>query len=225
MYRLGHRTSRHYLIGGALLAAAGLLITTGVVVPKIVFQPHTVLHQTAPVVQTVLGDTVTLQHVAKSFFELDVPVGWHAIAAPPVRYTVYSWSGARGAAAARRLDVYIDNIPFDLAVNRLQPVQADGDHFDTIGTTSDNCTSFTPRVPDSVQTGSAPSKWSGVNFLCDEANYERDVVATGSTEGVNIATLTGVTTGSHRVLLVYTDSNPNPDYTIFAGIINSFRLL
>lgn len=224
MYRLGHRRMHHYLIGGTLLVVVGLLIVVGVAASRSMFQAHTVLHQAAPVVQTVLGDSTAQQHVSKSFFELDLPSDWHAVDAPKVRYAVYSWAGTKGDNVARRLDIYVDNIPFDLAVNRLQPVQADGNHFDITDTTSDNCTSFTQRAPDSAQTGNAPSKWSGVDFLCDVGNYERDVVATGSTEGVNMATLTGATSGSHRVLLVYSDNTSSPDYTIFATIIKSFRL-
>lgn len=225
MYRLGHRSTHHYLIGGMLLAAVALLTVAGVAALRSVFQPHTVLHQSTPVVRTVLGDTTVQQHVSKGFFDFDIPSDWHVVAASPVRYTVYSWAGTKGNNAARRLDVYVDNVPLGLAVNRLQPVQADGDHFDLIGTASDNCTSFTPRASNSAQTGDAPSKWGGVNFLCDVGNYERDVVATGSAEGINTTTLVGTTSGSHRVLLVYSDNNSSPDYTIFAAIIKSFRLL
>jgi hypothetical protein len=224
MYRLGHRSTHHYLIGGALVLIVGILITGSLTISKTLLQANTVLRQSRPVVHTVLGNAATLQHVSKSFFTLDIPASWHEVPAPRVTYTVYSWAGATGADAARRLDVYLDNVPLSYAVNRLQPIQADGDHFDVIGTTSDNCISFTSRAPDSAQTGYAPSKWTGVNFLCDVINSERDVVATGSPEGLNITTLTGGTSGSHRVLLIYTDSNPSPDYTIFTSIIKSFRL-
>lgn len=224
MYRLGHRSTHHYLIGGVLLAAAGLLVGAGVVASRNVFQAHTVLHQAPPVVNTVLGESADKQHISKSFFDLDLPTDWSAVAAPQLHYTVYSWAGTKGDDAQRRLDVYVDNVPLGLAVNRLQPVQAAGDHFDIVGTTSDNCINFTPHAADAAQTGNAPSKWSGVNFLCDVGNYERDVVASGSAEGVNITTLNGGTSGSHRVLLVYTDNNPSPDYTIFASIIKSFRV-
>lgn len=224
MYKLGHRHTHHYLIGGVLLVTAGLLVGSGVAVSRTMFQSRTVLHQAAPVVSTVVDDSAAQQHISKNIFEFDLPTDWHEVAAPQVRYAVYSWAGTKGDNAQRRLDLYVDNVPLGLAVNRLQPVQAAGDHFDIIGTTSDNCTSFTPRAADSAQTGNAPSKWNGVNFLCDIGNYERDVVATGSAEGVNITTLTGGTSGSHRVLLIYTDNNSSPDYTIFASIIKTFRI-
>ena len=56
-------------------------------------------------------------------------------------------------------------------------------------------------------------------------NYERDVVAVGSQQGVNTVLLTGATAGRQHVLLVYTDNNTNPDYGIFTAIVRSFRLL
>lgn len=224
MYRLGYRKTHHYLIAGVLLATTCLLIVVGVAASRSIFQSHTVLHQATPVTQTVLSNSAAQQHISKSFFELDLPSDWRAVDAPSVQYAAYSWAGTSGESAARRLDVYIDNIPLDLAVNKLQPVQSGGDHFDIIGATSDNCTNFTQRGSSSMQTTNIPSKWSGVDFLCDVGNYERDVVATGSAEGVNITTLTGNTSGSHRVLLVYSDNTSNPDYTIFTAIIKSFRL-
>lgn len=225
MYRLGHRKSHHYIIAGAVAVLAVGLTAAGVVVSRSIFQPHTVITQARPVTHTVLGDEVHMQQVSKSIFTFTIPADWHNVEPPHIAYTVYSWAGTTGIGGAQRLDVYIDNVPLNFAANRLQPVAANGDHFDVIGSTSDNCTAFTARVPDSVNTGNAPSKWTGVNFLCDVANYERDVVATGSAEGINIATLHGTTSGGHRVLLVYTDNNPSPDYTVFTNIIKSFHLI
>lgn len=165
-----------------------------------------------------------MQQITERYFTLRLPSGWQSVAAPPVPYTVYSWQGT-GGDSARRLDMYIDNTPADLAVNRLLAVQADSDHMDIADAVSDNCTDFTDRATGSSATGTAPAKWAGVNFICDMGNYERDVVATGSPDAVNAVTLTGSTTGSHKVLLVYTDNSADPDYTIFDAMVRSFRVL
>ena len=87
---------------------------------------------------------------------------------------------------------------------------------------SDNCATFTPAT--NAATGVSTGKWQGTNFLCDEGNYERDVVGTASAQGINTLTLTGSTTGSHKVFLVYTNNNINPDFSVLYGILESFKL-
>jgi hypothetical protein len=166
------------------------------------------------------------QHITKGDVALELLTGWNETDPPHTPQTIYSWRGGTGTNdESRRLDVYFDIMPTTLAVNRLLPVQANGDHLDVTGVTSDNCVNFTDKTAESVQTGRAPSKWGGVNFWCDVANYERDVVAVGSTEGVNTITLTGASKGSHKILLVYTDNSASPDYSIFVAIVRSTRLL
>jgi hypothetical protein len=123
----------------------------------------------------------------------------------------------------RRIDIYIDNVPSSLAVNRLLPVQVNQDQLQPQGVVSDNCTDFTTPTAQSAQTGTIDAKWNGVDFLCDTGNYERDVVAIGSASGP--ISLTGPKTSTHKILLVYTDNTTQPDYSIFTAIVESFRIL
>jgi hypothetical protein len=136
-----------------------------------------------------------------------------------------SWKGDSGEDAARRLDVYVGAVPAALAINRLLPVAANDGRLDITGTVSDNCVNFTDKTARAIATGIASAKWDGVNFICDMGNYERDVVAIGSEQGINTVTLIGASAGRQQVLLVYTDNNANPDYNIFNTIVRSFRLL
>ena len=225
MYRFGRRQVHHYIVyavAGVLVLA---LIAAGVVTVPRLFQPNTVLKQAAPVTHTVTANQPALKPVAESVFELNLPGTWRPVSPPPFGYRIYSWAGTGAIDAARRLDVYVDTMPTTLAVNRLLPVQSDGSLIDIIGSVSDNCTNFTDKTPTSARSGQAPSKWGGINFLCDMANYERDVVGVGSSSGINQVVLAGAQTGTHRVLLVYTDNNVTPDYTIFVAIVKSFHLL
>jgi hypothetical protein len=118
----------------------------------------------------------------------------------------------------------VDHIPTALAINRLLAVQSSGDKMTPVGMVSDNCTNFTDKATESAATGTAPAKWNGVNFICDMANYERDVVATGSSGGINMVTLSSKS-GTHQVCLVYTDNSIDPDYSVFTDIVQSFTLL
>lgn len=225
MYRLGHRYSRHYVLYSVLLGVI-LLAVAGVLIARYLFPADTHITQSPAVTHYVAASDTPVMHVSKSVFTLDLPSGWHEVAPLPVAYTMYSWAGGSdGKDAPRRLDVYVDKMPVSLAVNRLLPVQANADYIDAIGNTSDNCVNFTDKTPASNASGVAPSKWSGINFLCDVGNYERDVVATGSSEGINQVSPTGLTTGQHHILLLYTDNSGSPDYTIFLAIVRSFHLI
>lgn len=222
MYQKGHKLKRRYWPYGAALVLAALVVAA-VLGSRQFFQADTKLTQSPPHFGTVQATNMPLQHVTKPGFTLDLPAGWQSTAAPNVAYTVYSWQGTR-VDNARRLDVYWDKIPASLAVNRLLPLSNSGAGASIAGPVSDNCTAFTDKAA-SPATGTVPAKWNGVNFICDTGNYERDVVGTGSSEGVNTVTVVGPTTGRHHVMFVYTDNSATPDYTLLENIIRSFRAL
>ena len=223
VYRLGHQTrSRYwpYLLGGLIIIC---LVVISVILPHRLFQPNTSLTQSQAVTKSALIDTATSQHITKGIFGVDLPLNWQLVTDPHTPYAIYSWQGGGETKdAARRIDIYIDNLPSGLAVNRLLPVESDADHLTITGSVSDNCANFTDK---SAPTGAVSAKWGGVNFLCDTANYERDVVATGSAEGVNTITVNGPTAGRHRILLTYTDNSANADYNIFIDVVKSFHIL
>lgn len=224
MYRLGRVSKHHYWILASLVLLVAGASWAGVIEVHRALQPHTVLTRSKPYIGTVADPSSQLRYETKRSFRVGIPMSWEVAPPPNVPYTVYSWRGT-GADAPRRLDLYIDTIPASLAVNRLLPVTPDGDRLSIAGEVSDNCVRFTARTSASAATGAEPAKWSGVSFLCDVSNYERDVVGTGSPAGVNSATVTGSATGEHKVFFVYTDNSASPDYTIFEDVIKSFQAL
>ncbi len=226
MYQLGHRPKHHYIRLAVIVCILAGLVVGGVMGARQLLQPSTVLNQSNAVVKNVPISSTQTKHIIKGNVSFDVPSTWqeHINTGGTSPLPLVTWQGTVKDDRARWLDVYIDDIPTNLAVNHLLPVEADGDHLNAIGTTSDNCVNFTDKTAASTRTGTASAKWNGVNFLCDIGNYERDVVAIGSDEGMNMVTLTSQTTGKHRILLVYTDNSPNPDYTTFAQIVKSFAV-
>lgn len=224
MYRLGHQI-RHrrwpFVIGGLLLVGCA---ATGIVLSPRIFKQDTRLTQSPPVTRRISTEDTAKQHIVTRAFTLDLPSGWRTAAPLQVQPVPLSWSGTAHDGAGRRLDVYVDRLPAAMPANRLLPVQPAGDRINPVGTVSDNCTNFTDKATESAATGTAPAKWNGVNFICDMANYERDVVVTGSTGGVNMVTLSSKS-GMRQVCLVYTDNSINPDYSVFTDIVQSFTLL
>lgn len=227
MYQLGYRPRHHYIRFAIVTLLLAGLIVGGIVAFRQIFRPDTILVQSNPIVRNVPVSNVETKHITKGDVSFDIPATWREQKPDQSTTTTLplgTWQGTVKDDTARWLNVYIDTIPSDLAINHLLPVEADGDHLNVTDTTSDNCVNFTDKATTSSRTGTAPAKWSGVNFICDVGNYERDVVAIGSTEGVNKITVVGKVAGKHQVLLVYTDNSPNPDYTLFATIAKSFRV-
>jgi hypothetical protein len=224
MYRLGHQIRHRYRWYIVTLLLIIVLAFIGIVIFHHGLKTDTSLSQSKVITQYYSAVGTDTMHVTEATFSVYLPAGWKTASDIGSPNKVYSWQGT-GGDVDRRIDIYIDSLPTNLAVNRLLPVQASNDQLETIGPVSDNCTDFTTPTAQSSTTGTVAAKWDGVNFICDVANYERDVVAIGSTEGVNAVTMTGPSAGSHNVLLVYTDNSADADYSIFTSIVESFQIL
>jgi hypothetical protein len=185
--------------------------------------------QPTPIVTATAGPgtltpTAQIHHFNETSFAFDAPPGWRLIRHDSVPYNLYSYRGSHANSAQRYLDIYVDSIPLALAVNRIVAVQAQGAKL-SYGQVSGNCVTFTSSTSGSVpQPLSVSASWGGVQFLCDIANSTHNVVGTSSPGLVNEVTLTGPSQKAHSFFFVYTDNNPNPDYTVFYGILASFTV-
>jgi hypothetical protein len=224
MYRLGHQIRHRYRWYIVTLLLVIVLAIIGIIIFRHGLKTDTSLSQSKVITQYYSATGTDTMHVTAPTFSVYLPAGWKTASNAGSTYKAYSWQGT-GDDVDRRIDIYIDNLPTNLAVNRLLPVQVNDDQLEVIGSVSDNCTGFTTPTTQSATSGTVAAKWDGVNFICDVANYERDVVAIGSTEGVNTVTMVGPSTGSHNILLVYTDNSADPDYSIFTSIVESFQIL
>lgn len=186
---------------------------------------NTTISQSQPLSYFYDAEPGGTQHIKNSLFTVDLPATWKHSSDLNLPPTAYVWRGTKKDDLTRSLNIYVNNVPASLAVNRILAVQTSAGRLNVTGETSDNCANFTPKSALSRKTGVAPAKQDGVSFICDMGNYERDVVAIGSKEGVNTITVTGPKTGKHRILLVYTDNSYTPDYGIFTNIVQSFRVL
>jgi len=172
-----------------------------------------------PVSKKYAPQQTAVMTVDKPQFTMQLPGTWtekkYELTASAPKY------GFSNVSNARYIELYIDNVPTQLAVNKAVVVTSTGNGI-TSDTVSENCSTFTGVVKDQLS-GVSPAKWQGVSFNCDMANTSRAVVGTTSTEGVNTVTVVGPTTGSHKLFVVYADNNINPDYALYYSILRSIK--
>lgn len=164
-------------------------------------------------------------HINETLFTVDLPAGWKETGHITHPFNFYMYQGGDGN--AQLLSIYIDAIQTNLAVNRVLPVQAQGNQL-SHDAVSDNCITFvSPTTYNSSQAQTikiVDAKYQDVTFHCDVGNFERDVVGTSTLTDVNKVVLTGPTVGPHPVFFAFTDNTKSPDYNVLYDIVDSFRL-
>lgn len=222
MYRFRERPHNHRklwltLTGFVVIACLAVLATLHLL------RPNTQLGQTPPPVTTKVSANVPkTAPVDEPLFSLNLPDDWQPRANNDVPKPTYSWGGTTKTDNTRWLNIYVDDIPTTLAVNRVLPVDGNGTTLALTAGVSDNCITFTGATNGGQN--SAPAKWQGINFLCDTGNYIRDVVGTSSPDGINTVILTSADKGMHQFFFTYTDNSSSPDYSVFTDILKSFQL-
>jgi hypothetical protein len=176
---------------------------------------------TLPIIHNVTSGSGNHFHVAEKWFSMDLPDDWKLMQKSESPAHIWTWQATKKNADDRTIDLYIDFLPADVALNKLQPVKANGTKLD-LGTLSDDCTNFT-------NAGDHPSEdklalWQGVSFTCRVTSPISGIIGTGSTEGPNKVTLTGPTSGPHSYFFIFTDHDIHPNPTIFTDALTSFRV-
>lgn len=224
MYRLGRQSHKHRRGFRVIVVTLGLLVL-GIVIYWLMnlrITPEQDIRNTAPISKKYQTGTSAVVSIDKPLFKLELPKAWHEVATDKNSSTGPMYSFASPSAQAQMLDLYIDNPPINLAVNKAIIVSAQGDGL-TYDTVSDNCTTFTEASLKNPQTGNAPARWQTIHFICDMANTARAMIGTMSTEGVNQVTVTGTTAGKHKLFITYIDNNINPNYSTFYDILRSLH--
>jgi hypothetical protein len=222
MYQLGKRIHHHR----RLWRTAGLVLLVGAAgfaiyhLDHATTKPKSTVHNSPPVNTPYSPSNTAKVHFSEPLFTVELPAGWQSVKST-ADVNVPSYTYKSPSADGQELDVYIDNTPSNLAVNRVLVVSPAGPGLQ-YGTVSDNCVNFTR--PSGKDPGSevAAGKWQGTNFICDLGNYERDLIGITSTDGLNDVTLTGPNAGTHQVFIDYTDNSINPDYSTLYNILSSF---
>lgn len=226
MYRVGKPTHRYQkiirffaiiaLIGGFVFAAYWLM--------SLRVEPKAEISNSPPVKTTAKTDEAEWIKIDKPLFTMELPNGWKEQPLPrglPEPLPKYVFQ--KSTHVAQRLDIYIDDLPYNLAVNQAIVVTGQGDRL-SHDRVSDNCTTYTDAALKNPVTATAPGKWQGTAFICDMGKTQHQVVGTMSTEGVNQFSLTGESAGTRKLFFRYEDTDVSPDFSVLYSILDRFRL-
>lgn len=223
MYHVDKREHKHrkFWKRTAWFVAIVLFGVTAYLLLNLRISPQQQLRNAAPISKPYDATTAQKVPIDKPELHLELPQGWKEVKLTPTdqapRYVFASPSSQ-----AQRIEIYIDNPPARLAINRAISVSSEAGSV-VHESVSDNCTTYTDASPSNVDGGSAHAKWQGIDFYCDVANYARAVVGTVSKDGINFFNVTGAKTGTHKVFITYTDNSISPDYSTLYEILNSMQ--
>jgi hypothetical protein len=185
-------------------------------------KPDTKIKQSQGVVTNITFDSGKTKHIEQQNFSIDLPADWEVVGHDERPLSIFRYRGTGKKSSGRQLEIYEDTIPVNFAINRVLSIEASNNRLTLRGSVSDNCAEFTKDTAKG-QVGTK-AKWQGIDFLCDLANYQRNVVGTSSPDGINSVMLHGPTTGTHHYFFSYTENSFNDDYSPFYSILQSFSL-
>lgn len=227
MYQVGTKSRRRRQRRIRLAVGLSLLVALGIGgwFMQRALRPHTSLSQSKAVITTVKATTTSLKSYDEDAFSIDLPSDWKVGERSTAPYNVYRWQGTSKSTNATLLEIFVDTIPINVAVNHVLAVEANGPQITADGEISDNCANFTKdTAPTPGAYGGVHGRWQGVDFMCDLNNIERNVVGTSSATGINSVTVKGPTNLAHKFFFSFTDHSLSSDYAPFTNALLSFRV-
>lgn len=222
--RTPQRRRRRRAIYGASFGLSGLLIAVTVLWVQAQVEPRTTLTQATATTKRVDYTPQTKRYNLDGF-SIAVPAEWQLVPRPAGPYQTYTWQYSEQGTNGVQLQIYKDTIPANFAVNRVITVEAAPSGLRVSSAVSDNCSTFTKNISPVPNRVGAPARWQGIDFLCDQANPERDVIGTSSKDGINTVALRNAATGqTNKFFFTYTNYDISPDYSAFTAALSSFKL-
>lgn len=223
MYRLGKQIHKHRRSQRIAVVILLVLFFAALVywLMHLKIAPTATIHNDTPVSKNYTSSQAAKVQVDKPEFKMELPAGWteRKVEASPTgpRYTFAAPKGE-----AKVLDIYIDNPPTNLAINKAIVVSSQGSGL-THEYVSENCATFTDPKYKNPQTGFAPARWQETDFICDMANPTRQVVGTISHDGMNQVHTAGLSGAAHKVFMTYADNDITPSYSTLYDILASVQ--
>jgi hypothetical protein len=223
MYRLGKQIHKHRRIQRIAIVLLLVVLFAALVywLMHLRIAPTATIRNDTPVSKNYTSSQAAKVTINKPEFKMEIPGGWteRKVETSPTgpRYTFAAPTGE-----PKMLDIYIDNPPTNLAINKAIVISLQGNGL-THDYVSENCVTFTDPKYKNPQTGFAPARWQEIDFICDMANSSRQVVGTISHDGMNQLSTTGVSGATHKVFMTYTDNDITPSYSTFYDILGSVQ--
>ncbi len=169
-------------------------------------------------VRGTVESSVKTKKIKQPTYSIEVPVEWRKI---ETGSNYIKLQNTKVNETARFLDIYVNTLPGDNAVNKMLPInEAPGGKI-TYGELSDHCRDFTQTASKLETPEPEPSLWGKIDFTC---NFIKNwnIIGTGiSGEGL-LGTVEGEKT-KEKYYFVYTDHSGRPDINPFYDVLLSFR--
>lgn len=223
MYHVDKRIHRHKRARRNIIVLISIAVIAGLVYGlfQLRVTPEQNIRNAAPVSTKYNPDNQNSIKIDKPELTMTLPESWKQIESTDnVHVSTYTFqnNGSPGI----ELNIFIDNPPVTMQLNRAIAVSAQGDSI-TYETVSSNCTTYTDSAKTNKVTGVAPARWQGNDFYCDMSNFNRAVVGTVSADGINQLNVTGSTGREYKVFISYIDNSINPDYSTLYSILGSMH--
>ncbi|MDQ3064654.1 MAG: hypothetical protein M3Q36_00055 [bacterium] len=177
-----------------------------------------------PIVTNVGEDEESKLQINEKLFIFSLPSDWKLQSKVNDENTHhYVWVSTKKGASDRKLTLYVDTMPAEPKIVRLQPVSPSKNKL-ILGNISGECLSFAGSTNSSNRSqATAPfkAKWENITFLCDPIQANQ-TIGTGSTEGGTGVPLTAGQ-GRHSYFFFYQDHNTRPDDRILVDALKSFE--
>jgi len=160
------------------------------------------------------------------FYSLKVPKDWRRVNNPElifggIRYYPDRYQGTTGSNVGRRVDIYVNDIPPGLGIDKVLSVSSNGNKIIT-GSLSDQCYTFTD-FPGGISGNVFPSVWKeeDIDFSCRTSSISNVIGAIDKSQRTGVQ-LEGKE-GTNNYLFVYTDHGSSQDNSIFYEILSHVR--
>ncbi|MBA2279551.1 hypothetical protein H0V99_03895 [Candidatus Saccharibacteria bacterium] len=158
--------------------------------------------------------------INEALFSMKLPRDWKIITRRNDSVVnLYTWVSTKEGADDRRLTLYIDLMPADYKLVKMQPLIPNGDKF-LLGTLSDDCINFAGGSAQTRGNASFEAKWQNVTFMCDPI-INNKTIGTGMAGSGISSSLTG-SKGKHAFFFYYEDYNIYPNNIILQNALQSF---
>ena len=187
-------------------------------------KPEKTVTQSKAIIKKVVYEP-KVKHYVEDNFSIDIANSWHEVPRPPGPYNSFTWEVSEKGTNGQQIQIFEDTIPPNFSVNKMLVVEGGIEQLQISGSASENCVKYTKGTVETSGRVAVPARWQGVDFLCDTASSQRDVIGTSSVDGINTVIMKSPVQGtSHKFFFTHTDHRISPDYTDFYDALQSFRM-